>query len=108
MKKSGRLALISLAVFTIFAVSACGVNENEYEGVVAELENTKAELEQANSRIAELEESLELSKMGTDVIEKLKSSQQKAVNLSSKVKELAIENERLKKELAEIKTRIKE
>ncbi len=108
MKKSGRLILISLSILTVFAISACGVSENEYEGVVAELEKTKAGLEQANSRIAELEESLELSKMGTDIMEKLKSAQQKAVNLSSKVKELAIENERLKKELAEIKTEIKE
>jgi septal ring factor EnvC (AmiA/AmiB activator) len=108
MKKNGRLILISLSILIIFAVSACGVSENEYEGVVAELEKTKVELEQARLRIAELEGSLELSKMGTDIMEKLKSAQQKAVNLSSKVKDLAIENERLKKELAEIKAEIKE
>jgi septal ring factor EnvC (AmiA/AmiB activator) len=104
MKKRGGLVLICLSILIMFAVSACGVSENEYEGLVAELEKTKVELEQAKSRIAELEESLELSKMGTDIMEKLKSAQQKAVNLSSKVKELAIENERLKKELAEIKS----
>jgi chromosome segregation ATPase len=108
MKKSRRLVLISLSILTVFAFSACGVSENEYEGVVAELEKTKAKLEQANSRIAEFEESLQLSKMGPDIIEKLKSAQQKAVNLSSKVKDLTIENERLRKELAEIKTEIKE
>jgi septal ring factor EnvC (AmiA/AmiB activator) len=107
MKKRGGLVLICLSILIMLAVSACGVSENEYEGLVAELEKTKVELEQAKSRIAELEESLGLSKMGNDIMEKLKSAQQKAVNLSSKVKELAIENERLKKELAEIKSEIK-
>ncbi len=108
MEKTARLILTSFAVLTFFAVPACGVSQDEYEEVMSELEKTRVELEQANLRIAELEQSLEFSKMGTDIIEKLKSAQQKAVNLSAKVKDLTIENERLKKELSDMKTEIKE
>jgi regulator of replication initiation timing len=45
------------------------------------------------------------SKIDTKILEKLRSAQQKAGELSLKVKDLTIENEKLKKELAEMKAK---
>ena len=49
MKKQGRLIFI-LAAILLLAISACGVSKDEHEKVVIELEQAKAELEQAALR----------------------------------------------------------
>jgi regulator of replication initiation timing len=48
---------------------------------------------------------MELSKIDTEILAKLRSAQQKAGDLSAKVKELTIENEQLKKALADMKAK---
>ena len=104
MEKTKRLIFLLSALLTCSVISGCGIDKEEYEVVVAELEQTKAELEQAYSKIAEIEKSLDLPNIDTDIMEKLRSAQQKAGDLSARVKSLTTENEQLKEELAKINT----
>ncbi|MDB9823309.1 hypothetical protein OAC89_06390 [Deltaproteobacteria bacterium] len=103
MKKPRGIMFLLVAILALFAISACGVSKGEHEKVVTELKETKVELEQAKLKIAEIERTIELPQINTEIIEKLRSAQQKAGDLSAKVKSLTTENEELKEDLAKIK-----
>ena len=94
-----------MTVLTVLVISGCGISKNEHEKTVAELQQTKVELEQAKAKIAEIDKIMERSKIDTEILAKLRSAQQKAGDLSAKVKELTIENEQLRKTLADIKAK---
>jgi predicted RNA-binding protein with PIN domain len=105
MEKLRKIGVLTVAVLTVLVISGCGVSKDEHEKTVAELQQTKVELEQAKAKIAETDKLMELSKIDTEILTKLRSAQQKAGDLSAKVKELTIENEQLKKALADMKTK---
>lgn len=105
MEKLRKIAVLTVAVLTVLVISGCGVSKDEHEKTVAELQQTKVELEQAKAKIAETDKLMELSKIDTEILTKLRSAQQKAGDLSAKVKELTIENERLRKALADMKAK---
>ncbi len=105
MEKLRKIAVLTVAVLTVLVISGCGVSKDEHEKTVAELQQTKVELEQAKAKIAEIDKLMELSKIDTEILTKLRSAQQKAGDLSAKVKELTIENEQLRKTLADIKAK---
>ena len=107
------LAPMALAGFLI-ALVGCGVNKDEHQQVVTELTETKALLDKANDRIAQLEKSLmaaqaqaktsakESVKVETptntdpEMQAKLAAAQQDATNLRAKVESLTNENSNLK------------
>jgi CHASE3 domain sensor protein len=103
--KFRRLIILTLALLGVLAISGCGVSKDEHEKTIAELQQTKIELEQTRAKIAEIDTLMEASNIDTTILEKLRSAQQKAGELSTKVKDLTIENEQLKKELAAIKAK---
>ena len=105
MIKFRRLVVLTVALLGVLLISGCGVSKDEHEKTVAELQQAKAELEQTKAKLAEIDTLMEASKIDTKILEKLRSAQQKAGELSSKVKDLTIENEKLKKELAEKKVK---
>jgi len=105
MEKLRKIAVLTVAVLTVLVISGCGVSKDEHEKTVAELQQTKVELEQAKAKIAEIDKLMELSKIDTEILTKLRSAQQKAGDLSSKVKELTIDNEQLRKALADMKAK---
>jgi CHASE3 domain sensor protein len=105
MIKFRRLIILTLALLGVLAISGCGVSKDEHEKTIAELQQTKIELEQTRAKIAEIDTLMEASNIDTTILEKLRSAQQKAGELSTKVKDLTIENEQLKKELAAIKAK---
>jgi GTPase involved in cell partitioning and DNA repair len=105
VEKLRKIAVLTVAVLTVLVISGCGVSKDEHEKTVAELQQAKVELEQAKAKIAEIDKLMELSKIDTEILTKLRSAQQKTGDLSAKVKELTIENEQLKKALADIKTK---
>ena len=94
-----------VVVLTLIVISGCGVSKDEHQKIVTELQQTKVELEQAKAKLAEIDKALEDSKIDTKILEKLRSAQQKAGDLSTRVKELTTENEQLKKEMAEMKAK---
>jgi septal ring factor EnvC (AmiA/AmiB activator) len=103
--KFRRFVVLSAALVGVLAISGCGVSKDEHEKTVAELQQAKAELEQTKSKLTEIDKIMGDSKIDTKILEKLRSAQQKAGDLSLKVKDLTIENEKLKKELAEMKAK---
>jgi outer membrane murein-binding lipoprotein Lpp len=103
--KFRRFVVLTAALLGVLAISGCGVSKDKHEKTVAELQQAKAELEQTKSKLAEIDTLMEASKIDTKILEKLRSAQQKAGELSVKVKDLTIENEKLKKELAEMKAK---
>ena len=105
MEKFKKIFVLTVAVLTLLVISGCGVSKDEHGKTVTELQQTKVELEQAKAKIAEIDKLMELSKIDTEILTKLRSAQQKAGDLSSKVKELTIENEQLRKALADMKAK---
>ena len=105
MIKFRRLVVLTVTLVGVLMISGCGVSKDKHEKTVAELQQTKVELEQTKAKIAEIDTLMEASKIDTKILEKLRSAQQKAGDLSTKVKDLTIENEQLKKELAEMKAK---
>jgi len=103
--KFRRLVVLTVTLVGVLMISGCGVSKDKHEKTVAELQQAKAELEQAKSKLAGYDKALEDSKIDTKILEKLRSAQQKAGELSARVKDLTIENEKLKKELAEMKAK---
>jgi len=103
--KFRRLVILTVALLGVLAISGCGVSKDEHEKTAAELQQTKIDLEQAKAKLAVFDTSMEDSNIDTKILEKLRSAQQKAGELSARVKDLTIENEKLKKELAEIKAK---
>ncbi len=105
MIKFRRFVVLTLAILSVLAIYGCGVNKDEHEKTVAELQQTKVELDQAKAKLAEIDKAMESSNIDTKILEKLRSAQQKAGELSAKVKDLTVENEQLKKELAKMKVK---
>jgi GTPase involved in cell partitioning and DNA repair len=103
--KFKRFVVLTAALLGVLAISGCSVSKGEHEKTIAELQQAKAELEQAKSKLAEIDKLMEVSKIDVKILDKLRSAQQKAGELSVKVKDLTIENEKLKKELAEMKAK---
>jgi chromosome segregation ATPase len=108
MNKTRTLFFLLAIITIVLTISACGVSEEEYENTLADLSRTKSELEQAKSRIAELEESLALPKTDAELVEKLYSAQQKVSELSSSLKSLTIENQTLRENLEKTGSSLKE
>ena len=104
MKGSKTLLLLLSAILIVSVITACGISKEEYENTVADLARTKAELEEARSKIAEMEKSLAVPASKTDIVEKLRSAQQKASDLSARVKSLTAENESLRDNLEKTKS----
>lgn len=104
MEKFRKIFVLTVAVLTLLVISGCGVSKDEHGKTVTELQQTKVELEQAKAKLAEIDKALEDSKIDTKILEKLRSAQQKAGDLSTRVKELTTENEQLKDQLAKVKT----
>jgi peptidoglycan hydrolase CwlO-like protein len=105
VEKFKKTFVLTVAVLTLLVISGCGVSKDEHGKTVTELQQTKVELEQAKAKLAEIDKALEDSKIDTKILEKLRSAQQKAGDLSTRVKELTTENEKLKKEMAEMKSK---
>jgi len=104
----------------VFALFGCGVNKDEHQKVVSELKETKAQLDEANDKIAQLEKSLtaakdqektsvkEPAKVDTGMQDKLAAAQQETTNLRAKVENLAKENSGLKGMLEKLKAQLSE
>jgi chromosome segregation ATPase len=121
------LAGVSIALFSLVG---CGISKEEHEKAIAELDRTKAELEQANAKIADLEQSLSegLAKIKGEVqkpeviekepgkaeagseemLKKLASAEQEASELRAKVESLTGENSRLQDLLEKLKVQFAE
>jgi chromosome segregation ATPase len=131
--KTLRCMLMLMAVTGLMiALVGCGVSEDEHQKVVSDLSETKAQLDKANTKIAQLEKSLLAAKgeaksvvekpekvaSPTDVDKglqgKLAAAQEEATNLKSKVASLTKENislkgllEKLKEKLAQLESKLK-
>jgi len=104
MRTIHRISYILFVIFIAFALSGCGVSKDEHEKTVTELQKTKAELEKANAKIAKLEKTLAgTPKIDTGITDKLRSAQQKAIDLGAKVKSLTAENSVLNRNLEKLK-----
>jgi lipid-binding SYLF domain-containing protein len=58
MKVLMRMATFSFVAVAVIAMGGCGVSKEDHEKVVSELSKTKADLDQAKTKIAELEKAL--------------------------------------------------
>lgn len=103
MKNHGRGAILLSVVLAFFVFSACGVSKDEHQKALAELEKIKAELTQAKAKIVEMEKAVKIPKIDANIMEKLRSAEEKAGDLSAKVKSLISENETLNENLAKVK-----
>jgi chromosome segregation ATPase len=123
--KALKHTLISMVLISLVtALSGCGVSQDEYQKVVAELDETRDQLSKANDKIAQLEDSLKAAqaKIGieepvgmetvigaaTGVQEKLAAAQQEAADLRAKVEGLTDENSSLKDMLDKLKAQVSE
>lgn len=102
-KKNGLIILST--IFVVFTLIGCGVSKDEHEKTVAELAKTKAELEKANLKIAEMEKSvLNIPKINTaDIQGQLQAAEKKARELSATVKSLTLENNALTDQMSKLK-----
>jgi septal ring factor EnvC (AmiA/AmiB activator) len=103
MKALKQVVICLVATAVLFALTGCSTSNDESEKMVSQLNKTKAELEQANARIAELGEP---SPRDTQVQNELAAAQQRAEMLDAKVKELTDENGRLGTVLEESNTKL--
>ena len=104
--KAFKQVLMSVSVtLVIVALVGCGVSEEEHEKTLAELDKVKAELAQANAKIAEMEKS-EVADTGMQ--DKLAAAQKAANNLRAKVKSLTGENANLQNMLKKLKAQYAE
>ena len=71
---------------------------------MTELKKTRVELENAKTKITGQENSASIPLPKSDSVAKLRSAQQKASELSARVKSLSSENELLKQNLDKMKT----
>jgi len=58
MKAMRRMLTFSFLALAVIAMGGCGVSKEDHEKVVSELSKTKADLDQAKTKIAELEKAL--------------------------------------------------
>lgn len=114
--------LIAVALVSV-ALIGCGGGKEDYEKTVSELNSTKAELAQANARIAELEKSLKAraelqgamkkpevviktAAVDKAMKDKLAAAQKEATDLRTKVASLTSENNRLQGLLEKMKAQV--
>jgi chromosome segregation ATPase len=114
MKACKTLLMLLAVLAATVALIGCGVNKDEHEKAVSELNTTKAALEQANAKIARLETSLKEAPAAMEkptaidsgMQEKLASAQQEASDLRGKVASLTNENSRLQGQLENLKAQL--
>ena len=58
MNASNKVLMLILVTFGIIALVGCGGSKQDYEKAVSELNKTKADLAQANAKMADMEKSL--------------------------------------------------
>ena len=104
MSTGKKCSILFTVLLFVLSVSACGVSKDDYEKVVTELEKTKSELSQARAKISEMEKGLDIPKIDTEMMEKLKAAQDKAGELTEKVKSLTTDNKLLSENVAKLKS----
>src|SRR5512136_2052955 len=128
MKTLTRMLTFFFVTLAVIALVGCGVSKEEHEKAVSELNKTKAELAQANAKVAEMEKSLTEAQAklksqamqppppaakptavekpaaaDTGMHDKLAASQKEAADLRAKVDSLTGENANLKGMLDKLK-----
>lgn len=101
MRKLKRFLIYAVIGMTVFSLIGCGISKEEHEKTVSELNETKALLEKANARIAEMEKSiLNIPKIDPDLKAKLQAAEQRVGDLGNQVKKFTLENENLKDQIS--------
>ena len=132
MNASKKVLMSILVTFGIIALISCGVSKEDHEKTVSELNKTKAELAQANTKMADMEKSLNEAqaqlksqagkpspaekpavaekpgKVDTGTQDKLAASQKEATDCRAKVETLTKENSNLKALLDKLKAEMAE
>ena len=107
MGKFKRVLICFIMSTAVFYLAACGVGKEEHEKTVSELNETKALLEKANARIAEMEKSiLDIPKIDPNLQDKLRAAEQRVGDLSNQVKKFTLENQNLNGQIYKYKTTI--
>lgn len=119
MKASNKVLMLILVTFGILALVSCGGSKGDYEKVVSELNKAKADLAQANTKIADMEKALneaqaqlksQAEKPSPAVAEKpgAVASQKETADCQAKVDSLTKENSSLKAMLDKLKAEFAE
>jgi predicted RNase H-like nuclease (RuvC/YqgF family) len=119
MKTSNKVLMFILVTFGMFALVSCGGGKGDYDKAVAELNKTKADLAQANAKIADMEKALNAAqaqpkgqpeKPAPAVAEKpgTAASQKEMTDCQAKVDTLTKENNSLKAMLDKLKAELAE
>jgi chromosome segregation protein len=96
--------MVSMAVFSL---AGCGVSKEEHEKTVSELNETRAMLEKANARVAEMEKSiLNIPKIDPNLKDKLQAAEQRVGDLTQQVKKFTVENKDLNSQLSKYRSTI--
>ena len=127
MKALRQMLTCFFVALAVMALVGCGVSKEDYEKTVSELSKTKADLAQANTKIAEMEKSLSEAQaqlksqpkepspaeksaavekpaaVDTGMQDKLAAAQKEATDLRAKVDSLTGENANLKGMLEKLK-----
>jgi predicted nucleic acid-binding Zn-ribbon protein len=127
MNASNKVLMSILVTFAIIALAGCGVSKEEHEKAVSELNKTKAELAQAETKMADMAKSLNEARaqlkrqakesspaekpaaaekpgtVDTGMQDKLAAAQKEATDLRAKVESLTGENANLKGMLDKLK-----
>jgi peptidoglycan hydrolase CwlO-like protein len=103
MKNNQKVITLVAMIFFGFALFGCGVSKDEHEKTVTELNKIKAELEQAKKKLSEFSGT---GSSDAGIAEKLRAAQEKAGDLSEKLKTAALENTELKKKMGQMQSLI--
>ena len=117
MNASNRVLMLIFVTLGIIALVGCGGSKQDYEKAVSELNKTKAELAQANTKIADLEKSLneaqaqlkgQAGKAAPATGTQVAASQKETEECRAKVDSLTKENSNLKALLDKLKAEVAE
>ena len=109
MKRQSLPFFICLAAVFAIWLAGCGVDTKEHQKVVSELESTRAELQQARTRIADMEQSLiKIPKIDPKLQQKLTAAQEKLKQFSARITDLNSENGQLKGQLTKLQETVGE
>jgi wobble nucleotide-excising tRNase len=106
MKTLKHMMILIILMSLVIALSGCGVNEDENQAVVSELNETKDQLDKANDRIAQLEKSLKAAQAQGKI--GIVDTVQEAAELRAKIESLTNENSNLKSMLDKLTTQLSE